>query len=339
MSSNQKPRRTTNASRRRRAASGTKPPASGTQPPASEAQPPPSRPAASPSEAGGRDGSSLATIATILAIVAGVAIVAVIAISQGLAGRSTSSGAAASGPAASGAAVSGAAASGTGANGLVAPASPVPADLGDSPAQLGNPSAPVTVEITSDFQCPICGRFTHEDLPRLIEDFVRPGIVHLVVHDVEFLDRGDSTESLEAATAAGCAGEQGRYWEFHDWLFANQSGENEGAFARPRLDAIAGQVELDKPAFDACMAGSTEREKVKANTSAAVAAGITATPTFVINGGQKIVGLPQYDQLASYLRTLIPPGFSPSASDAASPAGSGGSGPGSSPGTSASPSG
>jgi protein-disulfide isomerase len=220
-----------------------------------------------------------------------VGLIAVIAVSQGLGGTSGTGGASGS----------------VDASGLVAPTVHTPADLGDSPAELGSPTAPLQLVITSDFQCPICGRFTEQELPKLISDFVRPGLMHIAVHDVEFLDR-NTTESLDAATAASCAGEQGRYWEYHDWLFANQQGENEGAFSRGRLDAIADKVELDRTAFDACMAASTERGKIQANTSAALAAGIHATPTFVVNGGQPISGLPQYDSLSSYLRSLLPPG-------------------------------
>jgi protein-disulfide isomerase len=246
-----------------------------------------------------RSGPSIALITTVLAVVAGVGLIAVIAVSQGLGGTRGPGGA-------SGSADS---------SGLVAPTVHTPADLGDTPAELGNPSAPLQMVVTSDFQCPICERFAQEELPKLISDFVRPGLLHITVRDVEFLDR-NTTESLDAATAASCAGVQGRYWEYHDWLFANQEGENQGAFSRSRLDAIADKVELDRTAFDACIAAPTERAKIQANTSAALAAGIHATPTFVVNGGQPISGLPQYDSFESYLRSLLPSGApaSPSAS-------------------------
>jgi protein-disulfide isomerase len=245
-----------------------------------------------------RSSPSIALITTVLAVVAGVGLIAVIAVSQGLGRTNGTDGASGS----------------AGASGLVAPTVHTPADLGDTPAELGNPSAPLQMVITSDFQCPICERFAQQELPKVIADFVRPGLLHITVRDVEFLDRS-TTESLDAATAASCAGEQGRYWEYHDWLFANQQGENQGAFSRTRLNAIADKVELDRTAFDACMAASTERAKIQANTNAAVAAGIHATPTFVVNGGQPISGLPQYDSLVAYLRSLLPSG-SPAAPSA-----------------------
>jgi protein-disulfide isomerase len=242
-------------------------------------------------------GPSIAVLATIGALVAGVVLIAAIVLLQKPA---TTGGGTAGGPDAS----------------FAAPAEIPPGDLGDTPGSLGNANAPLTMEITEDFQCPICGRFSNEQLGRLIDDFVRPGLLRIVAHDVDFLDRGSSTESLDAAAAAGCAGEQGRYWEYHAWLYANQHGENQGAFSPDRLRAIAGRVELDESSFAACLAGPTERAKVTAATNAALAAGISGTPTFVVNGGQPIPGLPTYDALSSYLRGLLPSG-SPASTAAA----------------------
>ncbi|HET7027916.1 MAG TPA: thioredoxin domain-containing protein [Candidatus Limnocylindrales bacterium] len=245
-------------------------------------------------------GPSLAVLATIGALVAGVVLIAAIVLLQKPA---ATGGAAAGGPDAS----------------FAAPAEIPPGDLGDTPGSLGSANAPLTMEITEDFQCPICGQFSNEQLSRLVDDFVRPGLLRIVAHDVDFLDRGSSTESLDAATAAACAGEQGRYWEYHAWLYANQHGENQGAFSPDRLRAIAGRVELDESSFAGCLAGPAERAKVTAATNVALAAGISATPTFVVNGGQPISGLPTYDALSSYLRGLLPSG-SPGASAAAASA-------------------
>ncbi len=255
------------------------------------------RPAAGSSRSR-RAGSSNAfpLIATIAAVVGGVILIAAVALSQG-----------------HGAAPSGA---NPGAS-LVAPSNFIPQDLGDSPNTLGRANAAVTMEITEDYQCPVCGRFARDYLPRLVSEFVQPGLLRIVTHDVRFLDTPNSTESLDAASAAICAGRQGRYWEYHDWLYANQQGENEGAFTRARLDAIADAVELDRASFDACLASDATAQLVTNTTNAAVAAGITATPAFQFNGGQPMEGLPTYDALASTIRSLLPSN-APSASAAAS---------------------
>lgn len=202
--------------------------------------------------------------------------------------------------------------------GLVRPETMTPTDLADG-TTLGKPDAPVTVEIYADFQCPVCGKFTKDDFPRLVREFVETGMARIVTHDIEVVDRNGSTESVDAAAAAACAADQGKYWPFHDWLFANQQGENEGGFRKERLDAIATQVGLDRAKYDACVAGDAKRTAVRGATQAGLAKGITGTPTFIVNG-KTTVGIPQYDQFAALIRQLAaspaPSGASPAPSGA-----------------------
>ena len=72
--------------------------------------------------------------------------------------------------------------------------------------------------------------------------YVTPGTLRIVHHDAAFQGAKSSAaydESVEAAAGGRCAADQGGYWPFQDWAFANQAGENQGAFAAPRLTAIA----------------------------------------------------------------------------------------------------
>jgi protein-disulfide isomerase len=197
---------------------------------------------------------------------------------------------------------------------LVTPSTAIPSNLANG-TSLGSASAPVVIQIYSDFQCPICGRLAREYLPRLIAEFVASGQVRIEDRAVAFLGRDDPDESLDAATAAECAIPQDKYWQVHDLLFWNQSGENRGAFSRDRLKAIASAAGLDVPTWQLCFDGTAVRDSVQQATSTALAAGINATPTIVING-QKVVGLPRtYDDLAAYVRQLLAsqsPGASPS---------------------------
>ena len=187
---------------------------------------------------------------------------------------------------------------------VVQPSTAIPSVPVDG-TSLGSPSAPVQIQIYSDFQCPICGRLAREYLPRLIADFVTTAQVRIEDRAIAFLGTGDPDESLDAATAAECAAPQGRYWQFHDLLFWNQAGENRGAFSRDRLKAIAVAAGLDIPTWQACFDGLTVRASIQQATSAALGAGINSTPTLVING-QKVVGLPRsYDDLATYLRQVV----------------------------------
>jgi protein-disulfide isomerase len=105
---------------------------------------------------------------------------------------------------------------------------------------------------------------------------------------------------VEAAAGARCAADQGRYWPYQDWIFANQAGENEGAFAATRLAAIATAAGLDVGAWQACIATGSAQQAVRAETSQAVAAGVNATPTMSING-QSIVGLRSIAELSALI--------------------------------------
>ena len=133
--------------------------------------------------------------------------------------------------------------------------------------------------------------------------YVTPGVLRIVHHDAAFQGAKSGAsydESVEAGAGARCAADQGRYWPYQDWTFANQSGENEGAFAATRLTAIATAAGLDIGAWQACVATGAAQEAVRAETSQAVAAGVNATPTMSING-QTIVGLRSVTDLSALI--------------------------------------
>ncbi len=200
----------------------------------------------------------------------------------------------------------------SGTDDLNPPANPLPSGLVVDGATLGPVDAPVTIEVWADFQCPACGHFARETEPQLIRTFVAAGQVRLVHRDFAFLGRGRSyDESVEAAAAARCAARQGRFWEYEAWLFANQQGENEGAFRRDRLAAIAGRIGLDEATWTSCLDEGTEQAAVRAETEQGAAAGITSTPTIVVNGAPFVGALP-YEQLATMIRGLLPASPSPS---------------------------
>ncbi|MCI0346624.1 MAG: DsbA family protein [Chloroflexi bacterium] len=196
--------------------------------------------------------------------------------------------------------------------GLILPAVSYPAELIDGDS-VGRADAPVVIEVYSDFQCPVCGRFAKEFLPRLVGEFVADGRLRIVSRDIDILGRAPS-ESLAAAVGAACAGEQGRYWAFHDVVFWNQAGENRGAFAPDRLALMADRLGLDRGAWDTCTADPSRAATVRSTTATAAAQGINSTPTLSING-QLVVGLPQsYDALANAITQLAGANAAPSAS-------------------------
>jgi protein-disulfide isomerase len=169
---------------------------------------------------------------------------------------------------------------------VIAPAVTVPENLADGNV-LGSATAPVTVEIWSDFQCPGCRSLAQRVEPSLIGQYVVPGTAKLVYRDAAFQGQYAGRpydESVEPAAAARCGAEQDKFWTMHDWIFANWNGENEGAFRAERLRAIAQGAGLDLAAYDACMATGEKQAAVRAETSQAAASGINVTPTVIING-------------------------------------------------------
>lgn len=198
---------------------------------------------------------------------------------------------------------------------LLIPIRPTPPELVDpaNPRALGPADAPVTIEVWSDFQCPACGFFALKVEPDLIDEYVATGDVHLVYRDLAFLDTPAGSqpkrdgESHQAAAAARCAGNEGKFWEYHDYLFENQNGENDGAFRREVLNQIAATIGLDAAAFDACMGDGTVVDAVIAESDIGNAAGVSSTPTLAINGVLQRAGAIPMDDTSSGpgLRSLI----------------------------------
>ena len=189
---------------------------------------------------------------------------------------------------------------------LQAPISQAPSDLADG-RTLGKADAPVTLEVWSDYQCPACGQFAELVEPALIRTYVANGTLRIIDHDAAFQGARSGAsydESVEAGAGARCAAEQDRYWPFHDWLFANQVGENQGAFRDERIRAIATAAGLDVAAWDACRATGDQQAAVRAETQQAVAQGVNATPTMHLNG-QVIVGLRSAAELGALIDAAV----------------------------------
>lgn len=149
----------------------------------------------------------------------------------------------------------------------------------------GNADAPVKIIEFADFQCPFCRAFALETERMLATEFIDTGTVQLTFHDFAFL----GAESRRAAEAAECAADQDHFWEFHDLVFLRQGNENGGAFSDGRLKQIARELQaahaaFDVDGFDACLDSGRKAAVVDQSTASAANAGITQTPSFVING-------------------------------------------------------
>ena len=171
---------------------------------------------------------------------------------------------------------------------------------------LGDPNAPVTIIEYSDFQCPFCGRFARETEPLLIRDYVETGKVRLIYRTF-----GDwiGPESLRAAEAAYCAGDQGKFWAFHDALFYNQHGENQGAYTRDRIEAMAKMLGLDMVAFRQCLDEHKYQKQAMQDLRDGQAAGVRGTPSFIIiapDGSQQFIeGAAPYDRFREVIEDAL----------------------------------
>lgn len=167
---------------------------------------------------------------------------------------------------------------------------PRPAGGPEERAVKGPEGAPVVITMYSDFQCPYCAK-ADETLKRLEAEYLPAGKLRLVYKHFAFI--GD--ESRWAAEAVECAGDQGKWWSYHDKLFASQRGENEGAFSIPNLKRFARDLGLDEVKFTACLDSHRYEARVRADTEEGKGLGVKATPTFFVNGRMVQGALPYED--------------------------------------------
>jgi len=181
---------------------------------------------------------------------------------------------------------------------IIKPNEPAAADLMDG-RSLGSADAPVKLDVWEDFQCPGCGVLAREMEPRLVNQYVRQGKLRITFHDFAFLGE----ESFTAATAARCAGEQGKFWSYKEYLFANQSGENKGTYNRTLFDGIARELGLNLDTFGACLSDGKARQEVVAETAQGDAVPVKQTPTVVVNG--TIIDSLSYSAITSAIDAAI----------------------------------
>jgi protein-disulfide isomerase len=158
--------------------------------------------------------------------------------------------------------------------------------VNDTDPVYGSPDAPVTIVEFSDFHCPYCGRFVKETLKPLMDAY--EGKAKLIFRNYPILGQG----SIWAALASDCARDQGKFWEFHDLVFANQQDLTRDAFVK-----YAGEMNVDVDTFSKCFDQQDHMDEIQANFAYAQNMGITGTPTFFING-QYVSGAQPYTVFA-----------------------------------------
>lgn len=165
---------------------------------------------------------------------------------------------------------------------------------------MGDPNAPVHIIEYGDFQCPYCLKFWEETEPQLIKEYVNTGKVYFEYRTYAFL----GPESISAAEGAYCAGDQNKFWEYHDTLFSNWTGENVGDFTNEKLIKYAKALNLNMTEFTACLKSEKHKATIELDMISAQKDGVTATPTLIINGF-KVEGMQPFDKLKEIIEHVL----------------------------------
>jgi protein-disulfide isomerase len=153
---------------------------------------------------------------------------------------------------------------------------------GDRGFSRGAKDAPVTIVEFSDFQCPYCKTAT-ATLKQLLDKY--PGKVRLVFRDFPLVSL--HPQAPKAHEAARCAGDQGKFWEYHDLLF-----ERSPKMSPQDLKQYAQDLKLDAAAFASCLDGGKYTAEVDRDTQEGAGLGLTGTPSFFVNGRQLVGAQP-----------------------------------------------
>jgi protein-disulfide isomerase len=145
--------------------------------------------------------------------------------------------------------------------------------LGGKPI-LGNKSAGIAIIEFTDYQCPYCGRHSRQVLPKILEELVNSGRVLYQVRDYPL---GFHNKARDAAIAANCAGEQGKYFGMHDALFANQN-----KLGRDFYISTGNLLALNPDQFIECLDNPDSVKAIDADIAYGNEIGVTGTPKFFI---------------------------------------------------------
>jgi protein-disulfide isomerase len=148
--------------------------------------------------------------------------------------------------------------------------------------EMGAP-APAKLLVFSDFMCPACQSFAGQIEPQLKAEFIDKGRLQLVFYD--FPLGGSHVHSFLAARAARCAGDQNKFWEYHNTLFGALSSW--ATSSSPPVDQFidyAGNVGINKGQFSSCLKSDKYQDVVSASRMLGDQLGVGATPTLILNG-------------------------------------------------------
>jgi protein-disulfide isomerase len=176
----------------------------------------------------------------------------------------------------------------------------------DAPVK-GDSTAKLTLVEFSDYQCPFCGQYIRTAYPQIDKEYVQTGKVRYVFKDFPLAQLHPN--ATKAAEAAACAADQGKFWEMHDKLFANQK-----ALALTDLATYATAIGADAASFGDCLKSGKHAPKVQESLTLGARSGVRATPTFYLgltnpDGSVKVVramsGAAPFDSFKQVIEELL----------------------------------
>ena len=150
---------------------------------------------------------------------------------------------------------------------------------------LGNPNAPITLVEFGDYQCHYCNVFFQSIERDIIKNYVETGKVKIIFKDYNII----GPDSINASHGAHCATEQGLFWEYHDILYSNWTGENNGWASTSNLTIFAQEINADMDMWTECMNKKTYSKTIMESNNDAKTLELTGTPAFfVINSNGEV---------------------------------------------------
>jgi len=145
---------------------------------------------------------------------------------------------------------------------------------------LGNLDAPITLIEFGDYQCHFCNVHFHNTEHSLLQNFIYTGKVKMIFKDFTII----GPDSVNAAHGTHCANDQGKFWEYHDILYNNWTGENNGWASSDNLLRFSQEIELDVDQWSDCMIEERYSQIISNSSKDARDLGITGTPAFFVIG-------------------------------------------------------
>jgi protein-disulfide isomerase len=145
---------------------------------------------------------------------------------------------------------------------------------------LGNTHAPITLIEFGDYQCHFCNVFFHSTEEDILKNYVETGKVKMIFKDYNII----GPDSVNASHGAHCANDQGLFWEYHDILYSNWTGENNGWASSENLGKFAQEIGLDMDVWSECMSNGIHSQTILASNEDAKSLELTGTPAFFVIG-------------------------------------------------------